>query len=137
MSGSEEQFQELLGHLVAHANKALTKISQTPPLSLALHSDGGVEVGVGIADSAGELGSVLNAMERSLKTKVQGGEIVATCIAFPDRMGEACTALLENDENYCLKVTIPVTDTPTRCLSIDAMQIEDGSIRIFPVVGDS
>jgi hypothetical protein len=131
---SEEQFQELLAHLIARVNKALAVTDQLPALSLALTGDGSVEVAVGVGEGD-DLGSVLTGMQSSLAERAGNGEILASCIAYPDYGAGCVYALLENVENYCGKASLPVVEGDGGH-SIDpaGISMEDGSIFVFPVV---
>jgi hypothetical protein len=52
----------------------------------------------------------------------------------PDSSGNSVEAFLENHENYCLKVSIPIVgDSPS--LDAENLVVGDGSILVFPVVG--
>jgi len=135
MQTSEEQFQELMAHFVARGNKALAQGTTVPPISLVLGKDGDVRCSVGIADTSGELEQVLAAMKKSLVEQVRTGAVLATCVASTDAETGNIIALLENYENYCAKVTIPVVTGSG--LDMENMQIDDGHICVFPLASDS
>ncbi len=137
MSDSEAQFQELLAHLIARVDKMLTEQGDMQALGLTLHADGRVEVAVGLADSPERLSEVLNAMQTSFSQAVLRQPIKATCIAYPDYEKKAVIALLENDENYCSRITIPVLTNPTSRLDVDGIEVEDGGVYIFRVMRDT
>lgn len=131
---SSQQFQELLAHLIARVNKMLSGGGAVYPLSLALIEDGNVEVGVGVPEDQKQLSDVLNAMQNSLIGRVASGEVLATCIAYLSHKEMKVVALLENAENYSATVTFQVSDVPPFSLDTTRMQVEDGSVYIFPVV---
>lgn len=133
MENSEEQFQELLAHFAARINKALA--AQEPMvLRLLLRADGSVDVAVGIANTASERAEVLNAMQSSARTQVMDETIDAVCIAYPDSGNQVYIALLENRDNYCAKVIVPVVMTPAPVLDLENIDIEEGDIYVFPYV---
>ncbi len=138
MDHSEEQFKELIGNLVVRANNALKVSDQVPPMSLALDGTGNIDAGVADADDSASLSEVLNAMQDALSQRASRGEIVASCIAFA-KYDEGCIeALLENSDNYCATVKIPVTSAAAGLsLSLQDMAVEDGSVYVFPLVSDS
>ena len=134
---SEQEFQELVAHLVAHANKALTTSNEAPPMSLALTTSGDVEIGVGVADPE-SLQDVVNAMQQALSDRAVSKEITAACIAFSNNGEGHINAFLENDENYCAKAVLPVEgDGSGRSINLANIAVEDGSIFVFPIVGES
>lgn len=134
---SEEQFRELLAHLIARANKALSVQKRMPTLSLLLTKSGAVEVAAGIADSPSELKQVLNAMQVSLQDKAKAGNALATCVAYHEFEAGAITVMLENHENYCATVKIPIVHSSNAKLDVESMRVEDGSVMVFPVGSDS
>jgi len=133
MADSESQFQELLAHFAARVNKALAA-REAMLLRLLLRADGTVDVAVGIADTASERAEVLNAMQSSAKTQVNDATIEAVCIAYPDDSNQAYVALLENRDNYCAKVTVPIVMTPAPELDFENIDIEASEIYVFPYV---
>jgi hypothetical protein len=134
MQTSEDQFQELMAHLVARGNKALGQQSSVPPISLLLRNNGEVECSVGVADSPDELKAVLDAMQSALRERVRRGDSLAICVAYTDPTSRAVVALLENHENYCATVTVPCHPTS---LDVENMQVDDGSVSVYSVVSDS
>lgn len=133
MADSESQFQELLAHFAVRINKALAAREQML-LRLLLRADGSVVAVVGSADTASERAEVLNAMQSSARTQVRDESIEAVCIAYPDYDKQAYVALLENRENYCAKVIVPVVMTPAPVLDLEGIEIQDGDIHVFPYV---
>jgi hypothetical protein len=79
--------------------------------------------------------AILNAMQSSLAALARTQSLDATCIAYPNYEDDTVVALLENRENYCATVVIPVlVDTPVR-LDMESIEVRDGNIYVFPVVG--
>jgi hypothetical protein len=133
MEDSNQQFQELLAHLVARANKMLAEQKDIHPLSLALVTNGTVEVGVGVTERQDQVPSVLDAMQQALVDRVRGGGVQATCIAYPNHQDDTVIALLENKENFCATVVLPVLVEPSWSLDTENMAVTDGAVYIFPI----
>jgi hypothetical protein len=134
MGDSNQQFQELLAHLVARANKMLAEQKDIHPISLALAANGNVEVGVGVTEKQDQVPAVLNAMQQALIKRVSEGGVQATCVAYPNYQDDTVVALLENHENFCATVILPVLVEPSWLLDTGNMEVKDGSVYIFPVV---
>lgn len=134
MKDSNQQFHELLAHLVARANKMLLEQKDINPLSLALLTDGNVEVGVGVTEKQDQVPAVLNAMQQALIKRVSDGSVLATCVAYPNHQDDTVVALLENKENFCATVILPVLIEPSWSLDTANMEVSDGSVYIFPVM---
>jgi hypothetical protein len=133
MENSNQQFQELLAHLVARANKMLAEQKDIHPLSLVLVTSGNVEVGVGVTEAKDQVPTVLNAMQQALIRRVSDGGVQATCVAYPNHQDDTVVALLENHENFCATVILPVLVEPTWSLDTGNMEVKNGSVYIFPV----
>ncbi len=118
---------------MARANKMLAEQKDIHPLSLALVTNGKVEVGVGVTEKQDQISSVLNAMQQALIKRVSGGGVQATCIAYPNHQDETVVALLENKDNFCATVILPVLVEPSWSLDTANMEVKDGSVYIFPV----
>ena len=136
MEDSEEQFQDLLANLTVRANRMLATQSELFPIALLLMQDGRVDVAVAAYESADQIPDLLQALGSNLSEKAAAGEGLASCLAYPDYGAGEVVAFLENRDNYCATVRLPVSGDP---LSIDAagMIVEDGNIYVFPVSGDS
>jgi hypothetical protein len=134
---SEQQFEELLAHLTVRATKALAQQHQVPPMSFLLRASGEVDVAVGVADSPLTLKDMLNAMQSSLRQQVIASDVLASCVAYSEPGAGAVIALLENHENFCARVRILVAHGPRLKLNTEDMQVEDGSIYVFPIASDS
>lgn len=81
MQTSDEQFRELMAHLVARGNRALAQHAPVPPMNFLLLKNGDVRCSVGVADTPDELKRVVEAMQQSLREQVRMEAIVATCVA--------------------------------------------------------
>lgn len=135
MQTSDEQFQELMAHLVARGNKALAQGVPVPPMSFALRRDLEVQCTVGVADTPDELQRVLAAMQKSLKEQVASESWLATCVSYTEPVSGEVVVLLENHENYC--ATVRMTASLGGKLDMEHMQIDDGHVYVFPVASDS
>ena len=135
MQTSEDQFQELLAHLLVRGNAALAKTASVPPMSFSLGTDGSVQFSVGTADTPNELQRVLGAMRESLVNRVKTEPIVATCIAYSESESGDVVAMLENHENFC--ATVRMQASPGSKLNLDRMEIGDGFVHVFPIDNDS
>ena len=135
MDNSEDQFQELVAQLVGRANRMLAERSEVFPMGLLLLPDGGLDVSVAAYDSVEQIPELLSAIQASLSVKVQEGSAIASCIAYPDYEAGEVVAFLENRENYCATVRIPVAGAPTSEADLENIAVEDGSVYVFPVNG--
>jgi len=135
MDNSEDQFQELIAQLVGRASRMLAERSEVFPMGLLLMPDGSLDVSVAAYESVKQIPDLLSAMQGGLSEKAQSGPAVASCIAYPDYEAGEIVALLENAENYCATVRIPVAGTPTPEADLENIAVEDGSVYVFPVNG--
>ena len=133
MGDSQSQFQELLAHMVARIDKMLASQSEMFPLALLLLDDGRVETSIATYESVEQIPALLNAMQEAAATKVLGASVVASCIAYPDYDSVAVIAFLENRNNYCSKITLPIATEPTLHLDTTNMTVADGDVYVFPV----
>ncbi len=133
MGDSQSQFQELLAHLVARADKILSSQSDIFPLALLLLDDGRVETSIAAYESVDQVPALLNAMQEAAATKALETSVVASCIAYPDYDSGLVIAFLENRDNYCSKIAIPVATEPTLHLDTASMTVADGDVYVFPV----
>lgn len=135
METSEDAFQELLAHLFARTNKMLGHQGYAYPLGLILNADGKVEVLVSVVEKAEQMEEVVNAMQSAMVTKVAAGSAVACCTSVPALDGKSIVAFLEDRENDCSKVSIPIAGDPPS-LDIENLEVEDGALRVFPIASD-
>jgi len=134
MSKSEEQFNELIAQLIVRSQKMLKDSNILSPYALLLTSNMKTELVMPL-DISDDLGETLNLIQGILKEKVSEGSYVASVIAYVNYDFERVEAYLENSDNYCLKVNIPVSVTPNEIQLIpEDVVTEDGSIYVFPIV---
>lgn len=136
MDKSEQQFDQLLGHLIEWVNKALAAQQPIVPLGFLLRENGMVEVVTGLVGTKLDLQTVVRSIRAAMVSRVAQGQAAATCIAFPQDEHRVI-AMLENSENYASTVSIPVLPAPARVLDTAAMLVDDGAIHVFPVVEES
>jgi hypothetical protein len=132
MDDSGSQFQELIANAMVYSKRMLAREQRVLPFSLLLKRDGEIEAAVGLCDTPELATDVVSAMETSLIGCASELSALATCIVLPVGTGEV-VMFLENHENYCLTVRMPLA-ADSSSLDSDRMVIEDGSIRVFPVV---
>jgi len=132
MGDSDSQFQELIANAMVYSKRMLDREQRVLPFSLMLKRNEEIESAVGLYDTSVQATDVVSAMETSLISRVSDLSALATCFVLPVGIGEV-VMLLENHENYCATVRMPFAEDSSR-LDSDRMVIEDGSIRVFPVV---
>lgn len=130
---SEKQFQELLAHLIARVDQMLAAGEAVLPLGLALRAGGKVDISIGRSGNPPNVAGMTIALRQSLIKTVAEGGVLASCIAFPHDESNAVIALLETSDNDCATVSIPILDGTLRKLDRNGMQIDEGSIYVFPV----
>ena len=135
MDNSEDQFQELIAQLVGRANRMLAERSDVFPMGFLLASNGNLNVSVVAYESVAQIPELLSALQASMSEKARNGHAVASCIAYLDYDAGEIIAFLENNENYCATVRIPVVSSPTPATDLENITVEDGSIHVFPVNG--
>ncbi len=131
MDKSEEQFQELIANLAPRLNNALSRQNSVPLMGLLLSETGEVEVILWLPDEGTTLSDELNKLQRTLIEKATELSSVAACMSYPDYENEVIVALLENNQNYCAKCTIPVVSDATLQLDLGQMEVEDGVVFVF------
>ena len=131
MDKSEEQFQELITNLAPRLNNALSRQNSVPLMGLLLSETGEVEVILWIPDEGSTLSDELNKLQRTLIERATELSSVAACMSYPDYENEVIVALLENNQNYCAKCTIPVVSDATLHLDLSQMDVEDGVVFVF------
>ncbi len=131
MNKSEEQFQELIANLAPRLNNALSQQNTVPFMGLLLSAEGEIEVVLWLPEEDSDLSDELNKLQRTLIEKAKDNSSVAACMSYPDYANEVVVALLENNENYCAKCTIPVVSDATLQLDLGQMQVEDGVVFVF------
>ena len=136
MDKSTYQFEQLLVQLVAQSNKSLAERGRVMPAGLVLGENGAVELTWGKPGSTAiDMPGVVRGIQTMLRGRVAGGTALATCIAFPHDE-RTVIAMLENNENDCATISIPVLDGSPPMLDKDNMLIDDGRIHVFPVIAE-
>ena len=102
------------------------------PVGLILKPGGEVEVSVAAYENAEQVEQLVNAMLGSMIERASATSALAACISVPDARGQSVVAFLENRDNYCVKVSIPVS-ADTRKLDAEKVTVEDGSVHVFPM----
>ncbi len=136
MSISEQQFPELISHLIVSCNNALEKSNSLPAMGLTLKGEDQVETVLGVSEE-NDLREDLNLIQNGLKEKALAGEIDACCISYPDYDKGVVVAFLENRENYCSKILIPVDTRSVPVLDPSGIEEHVGTIYVFPEYVDS
>jgi hypothetical protein len=126
---SEEQFSELLSHVIARAKATLRDRGQLVPIGFQLTPGGEVELALAIT-AEGEPSRDL--LIEQLTEKAKEGSFVACAMAWCGPEDEELTVYLENNENYCTDLTIPCVRGADIELDMERLSIEDGRIRVFP-----
>jgi hypothetical protein len=129
---SESQFQELLAHVIARTNKMLSERGVAFPLGLLLKPSGEVDVSVAAYEKPEQVEELVGAMLGSMIERASASSAVAACMSVPDAGGASVVIFLENNENYCAKVTLPISDE-TAALDPGGMTVEDGAVHVFPL----
>lgn len=131
MDKSEEQFQELLAHFVAVINKSLFE-QKYVLVRLVLHASGTVEITLGFANTAEEREEVLDAMVDTTREITSDTTVEAVCIGYPERDNECYEVLLENRDNYCLHLRVPVDIYKGPGLNLEDLSEQDSAVLFFP-----
>lgn len=132
MESSERQFQELMAQLIVRAEKIFHEKDILPPMGLLITEAENVELVVTTEDFLSGMSICVQLIKDKLINRVQEGGVLATCVAYPDYEKNLVIALLENNQNYCCKVVIPVITNGSVQLDVGGIEIDDGSIYIFP-----
>lgn len=133
---SDQQFQHLLTHLIARVDKMLATQEPVAPLGLALRAAGKVDISIGKSGNPPNVQAMTIALREAMIKSVAEGGVLASCIAFPHDAGPALIALLENSDNDCATVSIPILDGTPRRLDRNAIQKDEGYIYVFPVLDE-
>lgn len=136
MGSSEEQFKELVAQLAVRSTKMLSEQNYLLPFAILLSKSNLIEVLLATIDASDKVQDLVNFIQEQVQVKVESGEFKAICIAYPDYDNGAVVAYLENNENYCSKVTIPVNTASGPVLNLESLIVEDGNVYVFPIVQD-
>jgi len=134
MSNSEFHFNELLAQILVRTDKMLAESSNVIPYGLLLTDNGKIEIIIAV-DISDKLSECLEFIQNTLKKNLEEKQYVAAAVVFADYDNMEIISLLENNENYCLKVLFPVMNIEDQ-LKIDTTKIktEEGSVYIFPFI---
>lgn len=131
---SESQFQNMLTHLVTLTSEALAGAEELPPMALTVNPQGEVNSIMGASGDREELRTILKAIQKTLAAQAQQGEITACCMSYPDFADQCIVAFMENQDNECTELRIPVTVTgKSLALDLENLSVADGSVFVFPV----
>jgi hypothetical protein len=134
MNDSEIQFNELLAQVLVRTQKMLKESKQVIPYGILLDANSNIEIILQI-DIADNLNEILNFIQEQMKIKLFDRQFLASAIVFANYEDMKVEAYLENNENYCLKVNIPVSSTDKGIeLVAEKIETEDGAIFVFPVI---
>lgn len=128
MDQSEQQFQELLAHAIARVKAMLREHGQVPTFGLLLQLDGKVQLALG-ATQAGK--PSVDLLIEHLRDEVSKGTLVACAIVQRTEDNQQLSVFLENNENYCTDLTIPLLSGSPPELDVENMSVDDGVVRIF------
>jgi hypothetical protein len=132
METSEEQFDELLAHLLARGSKMLNSSNEYIPFAMLLNAAKVVEI-VMTPEEVHEHSQIMYLFRERLQPKIDSGSYLAVCISYVDQDKKLLVAHLENYENYCLTVTIPLDQgCPTKLMPEKTEFLHKGTIYIFP-----
>lgn len=134
MSQSEEQFNELLAQILVRTDKMLAESSNVIPYGILLGKEGNIEIVIAL-DISDKLSDCLEFIQKQLRQKVSSSDVVATGVVFADYDNMEVIAMLENNENYCLKVLFPVLSNEPLKIDVNGIKSEDGAVYIFPFIG--
>lgn len=133
----DEQMHEMLTYLVTQVSNALERADSLPPMALSLDPAGTVATIVGASGEREALKETLQAMKKTLAAQAEDGAIVACCLSYADFGDQCIVAFVENDQNECTEVRIPVlNDGKALSLDLDNITIADGGVFVFPMVDD-
>ena len=133
MDTSDDQFEELMAQLTVRVNKMLTEDNCINPIGLMINKNKEIEISLAVSEEIDDIAEAINILQADLTSKAESGKLLATCIAYPDYENNVVIALLENNENYCAEVKIPVNIENQPILEPENVEIEDGNVYIFPI----
>jgi hypothetical protein len=116
-------FHGLVSYLIASIIGMLKTDNAIFPNSLMVNSDKNIEVVRAAVET-----------EKKLKSKASRFEIIASGIAYPDCENNQSITFLENNENYCVKVLVPVINQGGLKLNTEKIEIVVGAVYVLPVI---
>ncbi len=132
MVDSADHFQGLVSYVITSINKMLTTGNIVTPIALVVNRDGSIEVVKANATSE-KIVDHVGLLQAQLRKKAEQFEIMTSCVAYPDYANNQIIAFLENDDNYCVKLLMPVVNRNGLKLKADKITTEQGAVYIFPV----
>lgn len=129
---SEDHFHGLVSYLIISINEMLKTDNVFIPIGLVANSDKSIEIVKAEIDTVKTLEHV-ELIQKKLKDKASNSEIITSCVAYPDYEKNQIVAFLENNENYCVKVLIPVINRGGLKLNPEKITTQKGAVYIFPV----
>lgn len=129
---SEDHFHGLVSYLIISINEMLKTDNVIIPIGLMVNSDKNIEVVKATIDTEKILEHIA-LIQKKLKSKASSFEIITSCIAYPDYENNQIIAFLENNENYCVKVLMPVINRGGLKINAEKIKIMAGAVYIFPV----
>ena len=103
-----------------------------PPFGLMLKDDLTSEL-VTLPESNISYSESVDKLQERLKEKVEESSYLAGGIVYADYENYRLVAFLEDVDNFCLKVILPVKAENGLSISADEMKGEEGGIYIFPI----
>lgn len=130
---SEEQFQELVSQMHVRANKMLSVSGNITPFALTINGAGSIDVIIVVDNVSENTAEQIQFIQDAIANKIEDECLVASCVVFPEANGKRVVALLENNQNYCAKVVIPISYIGEPTLALEELEIYDAEVRIFPM----
>lgn len=134
---SEVEFKSLLANLIVIIDNFAIENREIPVIGLALTEQNEIIKSIGLRDVVSDVAPVQRAVRNSLIEQRQTASIVATCIAVLNKSSDEIIAALENRENYCSTVRIPIIYTPRLQLMVSELSVDDGEVSVFPIARET
>lgn len=132
MSITGDHFQGLVSYLIASINGMLKEGNIVTTSGLVVNNDNSIEA-IKANTTSKKISDHIELIQKQLKGKAERHEIVTSCISFPNYEKNQIIAFLENSQNYCVKVIIPVVNRNGLHVDAKAIKTEDSAVYIFPV----
>ena len=133
MSKNNEQFNLLIAQIIIQGNKMLGESNLIPPFGIMLKEDLSFEL-ISNPEPSKSYSESVDILQERLKAKVQASSYLAGSIIYADYENYKLVAFLEDINNFCLKVVLPVKVDNGLSINADEMRAEEGGIFIFPVI---
>ena len=132
MLANNDPFQKLISQITINIEKMMSTSNIVVPIGLAIIDDSNVLLVKG-NEKFTKLSQHMNAIQTHLQKEIGKKAISATAIAYPDYDNYEIIAYIENNENVCVKVRIPVIVKNRKFeLNLSSTKIEKGTIYVFP-----